>query len=201
MSAPTTWRGDDDNTPHRTRRVLRWYRLRLADWFQEMHQKHELDPALLDGLAEWFAERPDEFLIWKAEDEYRGGTYNLGCWRLDFAAMKPALAGAIKEIEAEQRLRAYASLGPVTGADVDAALALLHGRAPLPEEPNASNLVLPERQSALLHHKYTVEDYWPRLCRRCGESYKPAKRIQSRTCGDCLAAAKAEREAVREARA
>ena len=45
----TTWRGDDENTPRRTPRVLYWYRLRLADWFQEMHQKHKIDPGLLDG--------------------------------------------------------------------------------------------------------------------------------------------------------
>ena len=197
MSA-TTWRGDDSNTPRVTAKVLRWYRLRLADWFRDMHG--EIDSALLDGLAEWFAQRPDEFLIWKAEDVYRGGTYNLGCWRLDFAAMKPALGPAIREIEAEQRLRAYASLGPVTGADVDAAIARLEGEEPLTPEPEAETFFpgagSPER-SRYFDNLYRVQDHWPKPCRTCGDEFRP-DRMNARTCTECRAAARLKRQETKQ---
>jgi hypothetical protein len=185
------WRGDGD-TPRVTAKVLKWYRLRLPAVF---HRKDggPLAPARLAELVDWYAERPDEFLIWKAEEEYRGARYNMGLWCLNTATINEALPRASREIEAEKRRRAYAERGPVTEADVDAAIARLEGSAPLTEEADGIRLVIPERQGAYLCHKYNVRDYWPRPCQRCGQEYKPAKRSQRVTCPDCLAKAKAER--------
>lgn len=200
MSA-TTWRGDDGNTPRVTAKVLRWYRLRLPAVF---HRKDggPLKPTRLADLVDWYSARPSEFLVWTADEEFRGGWQRMGGWRLNMAAVQEALPRAEREIEAEQRRAAFAAMGPVTGADVDAALALLQGSAPLTPEGHANSLYALDdpRRTALLHNHWRAEDHWPRNCHRCGDEFKPAKPSQKRTCGDCLAKAKAEREATKQRR-
>lgn len=202
MSA-TMWRGDDGDTPRVTGRLLRWYRLRLPAVFcvRQGDKREPMEPGQLADLVAWYTERPEDFLVWKADEEFRGGTYRMGAWRLNIAAINEALPRASREIEAEKRRLAYAHLGPVTDADVDAALARLEGSAPLIQEADGSSLYAlnDPRRSACLSAQYRVQDHWPRDCRRCGQEFRPGCR-QRRTCGDCLAKAKADREAVREAR-
>jgi hypothetical protein len=197
-----TWRGDDGATPRMTAKVLRWYRLRLPAVFYQTEngKKYPMEPTRRAELVAWYAERPEEFLLWNAEEEYRGKRYNLGAWRLDIAAINAALPLASREIEADKRRRAYAERGPVTEADVDAALARLEGTAPLTPEVDANQLYVRDdpRRTALLHNHWRAEDHWPRNCHRCGQEFKPAKPSQKRTCSDCLAAAKADREQAKQ---
>jgi hypothetical protein len=199
MSAPTTWRGDED-TPRMTAKVLRWYRLRLPAVFYQTHEgkKYPMEPTRRAELVAWYAGRPEDFLIWHAEEEYRGKRYNLGAWRLDIAAINAALPLASREIEAEKRRAAYAARGPVTDTDVEVMMALGRNTTPLTREPSGETLY-PNRDDAtpFLVNRNKVHCHWPRACRGCGGSFRP-KGFHSRRCPDCLAKAKAEREQAKQ---
>jgi hypothetical protein len=199
MSTPTTWRGDEGNTPRMTARLLRWYRLRLPAVF---HRKDggQLTPSRLAQLVDWYSEHPKEFLIWQADEEFRGGWQRMGGWRLNMVAVQEALPRAERDIEADQRRVAYAAMGPITEATVSAALAVLLGEAPLTKEPYAGNIYTDGNGPAAMRwyeNRNRIHAHWPRACRECRQEFRPDFNGAVR-CPGCRAAAKAEREQAKQ---
>lgn len=189
---PTDWR-DDSGPPRVPRRLLRWYRQRVAQWFHESQKKQPIDVALCAGLVVWFSARP-EFLRWQVYDKYQGARYASGYWEIDFAAMHPALNTAIREVEEDERRQAYSALGPITPADVERALAVLHGPGPLQQESFAGHLYADHNAAmAYYENRNNIQDLGIRVCKQCGDSFKPTVR-KRQTCPECLAAARLKRQ-------
>jgi hypothetical protein len=118
-SVGEAWKDEDpqDGKPKFGRKAQRWFRARLLQHLREL----QVEPALLDALADWYVEETTLYVRWVPATRYSGKGFALGGWELhDDRVLADLLTGleAVRATVATAAANAFTSLDEWLAADL-----------------------------------------------------------------------------------